>query len=377
MKTLISTLLLIISLTSTLFSQPLIFEGGEVTMKDGTIKSGYLIKDTKWKMEKGITFKPELAADEVFYSVDDITSFRFTEANEEYRLVEIDIRKGKGNVEKWEKKQKFSRVLIDGDITLIRAFLNKSEYDSRVVGSQGYMYILFKDGEKHQIDQQDPVLIGKVWQVSYSFRPKLRHIFQGCQAAEEHIMKMEFQDSEFLALIRAYEGCRDIEANYFTIKASPNAIYNHQVGASFLIIDAEGYNSPASLSAAYGGEFRFPGLSRKLGFSLTGEVVFYNYRYTSNFVSHIFAKQKILVNHYFYETPDFAFQLGGGFDWQFPLTSLNEGPGPLSITLFDLTAKMRFKKTTFSISAENSLGPGRIISFYILQQIGSSRLGIK
>ncbi len=206
-----------------------------------------------------ITYYDPTTGKEKVNTTNSVRGFRFQGEPTYHKRVTIDLKQVSEGTQ--TEIVRFGEVLVDGDLRLIRVYLEAAEYDEDLSGIENYLYLLEREGKAYQLDLLSQVAASYSQRgVSTRYRNILEYVLSDCENIKAKTERLKFTDEALLALVRSCYA-----SGHFTSREDSSAVLT----ISTLVKEAEPV--PAQFTQAIGigissiGGFYFDG---SLGYGL-------------------------------------------------------------------------------------------------------------
>jgi hypothetical protein len=340
----------------------------EVIFANGTTERGRIDRTTSLDLGKSIAFKARGKDDVANYSPATVNEFTLGKNGRTFRAVDVEIadyREG-GKV---TRERRFGRVLVDGDIELIRINLAPNEYNGKAIGSQNYSYLL-RQGEVVLPLELTTIYVYDVLHANPSrFRNKLKFFVRGCDLAFEQARRADFTDVSIIRILSSFGECKEVENMQLAAGKAPTGVQMKHFGRiATLDIRDENYDDRQfSFSAGYQLEAGFTNRLDWLGLTISADYVYHTFRWeeASNIAQSMF-KGNISLGVYPIRKDDFSVQVTAG------LSSYNAFDSSFSSffsnNYFLLSSNVRIQRNNFLLDLgyeympnQNQKQPGNIL----------------
>ncbi len=331
------------------------YQSGTIIDKEGIEKEVLIRSANLADLSIMITTKTNHNSEPTSYTAEDIMSFRLSQSGETFVSQEIELPDLNSDQSDLIVVKKFGLEEVEGDVSLYKVSIKKSEYMSDIVGSEPYVFIIKNGEERHQLDRFDFRSYRASKVATKKYQGLLKVALKDCPKIHKSAESTNFSSKSIKELISQYQACTGAqvtiaEENELT-KASK--IY-HGFGLSFLSIQDNSFRNTTTFGAGYRLNLRFPRVARKLGFNLSADVISNQFDWSLGVnQSQILLRNKVQFSFYVFEREKFALSILPGLSIYNAITTTVTPSDANNFLLFDLSLNARIDKFVIAVSRES------------------------
>lgn len=281
--TILLLLFVILTINSSI-AQKQNFEQGTLYLTNGQTIEGFIELNTLEKMGRRVLFQKSTAANVETYLPNQLAGFLYQSTDTHFRSITFNYYKDDGVTrEKTNKVSRFAKVLVTGEVDLLKVPLTQFEYNQEAFGSKNYLYLIQKGTEYIQVDVLQTKSSGNQIVVGNKYKGVLTYALNECDKINQLAERTAFTDKSITDLIEKYHECIGSTAQIKIAKESQPNIAAHFFRAGYLKVRDDFYEEELGFTLGYQFTFKMPELSRNLGFSLAADYVYQQY-YWNDFV---------------------------------------------------------------------------------------------
>lgn len=285
-----------------------------LVFSDGSEQRGTIKRGPYFELGQEVVFRKAGASSDSRFAPQRIQEFTLARSERTYRSVNTEI-PGPYKDSKRKVEQRIGRVLVDGDIQLIRINLKPDEYDSKAAGMRNYFYLLRTEGKELRLELTTIYVYDMPHANPSRFRNKLKYIVYDCPEALTAAKTADFTDAAIMRIIHRFAECKNTtNVEMDDRRVSSKRRSRHFIRAEHLSLLDEDYNDQ-QFSAAIGYQFetRFTGWVDWLGVQIAADYVYQSFRWQeTDLISQDMFRGNISFGVYPVSRPDFSVQLSAG-----------------------------------------------------------------
>ena len=259
------------------------FEKATVMLTGGDQLEGFIEQSPSSELGKEIVFMASENSEKRIFNPKDVDWFSLGGNVEKYKPVDIHFFQGQGVYRKKVEDIRFGIILFEGDWNLTKVYLDKREYDNKVVGRgiPNYVYILERKGETFQLDQLElrvdeyNVLLGH-----RKFNGILNYVTMDCKMKSLRSSLVKFNDKSLLSFFNDYFICSEEKENivFYKKKLKSKSRVSSFVKWNYSIFNGDdNYDSRIALGAGFETRVLFPIMDRRGGMTIGVEYFYHDY----------------------------------------------------------------------------------------------------
>lgn len=350
------------------------YEPGILFFVSGEQKKGLLERSTLVNSSKQIRFKSAPTGDVETYYPQKVSSFKYDADQATFESVLFEHYKQDDKVDKTKvQKERFAKVLVAGEVSLLKVQLFQDEYNGRAFESKAQLYLLKKQDQYTQLDLLKIQYIDGVYRVSKKYKGLLSHALKECAKIEKLAARTEFNDRAMIRIIKEYHECIGATSSMQTNNSQAEKAVRQYVSAGTILVRDEFLEKPFGLNIGYSASFFNPELSKRLGTTFGFDLVFTRYDWND---SQVFIgsyneqnlRANLLLDYHLLKKPKHQLKLSLGFSIYLYLNSSKDVlfEGTRSFVLLPFMATYTTGKYNFYISSagqgEHLTRPDKIIN---------------
>lgn len=319
MNKLLTFFLCICCFTNLSFAQN--FEPGTLFLSSGTQKKGLIERTTLENTSKEIRFKSNDTATIETFIPERLSSFIYEKDQVIFESVVFDYFE-QNDEKKKVQATRFAKVLVSGEVSLLKVLLLPSEYDAQAFESKAQLYLLKKEGEYTQIDRLQIKFVNGQSRASKRYKGLLTYVMNECADISKLAARTEFNDLAMIKIVKEYHNCIGKSTTVETYNANAEKAISHHVTIGGLLIKDDFLDKPFGMHVGYAASFFNPELSKRIGttFGLDFVITQYDWNDSAIYIGP-YKEQNIrlslLLDYYLIKKKQHALKFSLGFNMYF------------------------------------------------------------
>lgn len=269
-----------VSGSSYIYGQKKNFKPGIIHFKDGTLKEGFIEENIFFNLGHQVLFQENLNSEIEIFLPTQLNGFTFKETDISYVSIVFEYYefiKKTNSFEKSSRGKRFGKVLVEGEVDLIKVPISKTELLGRAMGSKNHLYLIKKDDEYIQIDLLQILNSGGNKVVSKKYKGLLTYALNECDEIAKIAEKTEFTDKAIINIVSRYHDCVGSSDSFKIANEVHPAILTHRLRSGYIWLKDRNIDNDRGLTFGYQLEVLTPALSRNLGVSIAFEYISQSY----------------------------------------------------------------------------------------------------